>query len=195
MKLHNRYFGMRHGISIANMQGLVISDIKNGRHEYGLTKDGEVGVRTAVEASLHSGILTSETIIISSDFKRAFGTAEIARDILHTSDIIIAEELRERHFGLLEKSTNAVSEYSKIWAQDPTDPDHKTHQVESTNEVSSRVADLIDRLEKDYTDRTILLVSHGDTLQILQAYFQGQSSGLHRSFSPFQNAEIRELTK
>lgn len=193
MQLHNRYFGMRHGISIANMQGVVISDIKNGKDKYGLASEGVSGVRNAVEDAERNGILNSSTIILSSDFKRTYETAKIAKDILHTSDIIIAEELRERHFGALEKSTDAISEYSKIWAQDPTDPDHKTHEVESTNEVSTRVAALINRLEIDYIDKTILLVSHGDTLQILQAYFEGKNSGLHRSFSPFQNAEIRQL--
>lgn len=193
MQVHNRYFGMRHGLSKANMQGMIISDIKNGKNDYGLAKEGIDGVHFSVQNALSTHLLDSKTIILSSDFMRAYETAMIAHDILHTSDIIIAEELRERYFGSLEKSTHALSAYGKIWAQDQIDPTHRTHEVESVTDVSGRVASLIDQLEKDHIDETILLVSHGDTLYILQMYFEAKGSNPSQAIPHFQNSEIRRL--
>jgi broad specificity phosphatase PhoE len=59
--------------------------------------------------------------------------------------------------------------------------------------VLDRVTALVADLERRYSGRDILLVSHGDTLQILQAGFLRLDPSLHRRLPPLGTAEIREL--
>ena len=48
-------------------------------------------------------------------------------------------------------------------------------------------------LERRYSGRDILLVSHGDTLQILRAGFLRMNPSQHRSLPELKTAEIRRL--
>ena len=48
-------------------------------------------------------------------------------------------------------------------------------------------------LERRYSGRDILLVSHGDTLQILRAGFLRMNPSQHRSLPELKTAEIRQL--
>jgi broad specificity phosphatase PhoE len=59
--------------------------------------------------------------------------------------------------------------------------------------VLDRVTALIADLERRYSGRDILLVSHGDTLQILQAGFLRMDPARHRSVPHLATAEIRPL--
>ena len=52
---------------------------------------------------------------------------------------------------------------------------------------------LIVDLERRYSGRDILLVSHGDPLQILQAGFVRIDPSRHRSLPALETAEIRHL--
>jgi len=57
----------------------------------------------------------------------------------------------------------------------------------------TRISGLIQNLEKQYKDKTIVLVSHADTLQIAQTYM---SKGDTRRFADyrFKNGEVRHMT-
>ena len=65
--------------------------------------------------------------------------------------------------------------------------------------MQRRGAALIARLEREAKEdpgRVTVLVSHGDTLKILQTSAQGQSAAAHQDPSrvkPFQTGEIRAL--
>jgi broad specificity phosphatase PhoE len=59
--------------------------------------------------------------------------------------------------------------------------------------VLDRVTALVADLERRHAGRDILLVSHGDTLQILEAGFLRLDPSRHRRLSPLATAEIREL--
>ena len=56
-----------------------------------------------------------------------------------------------------------------------------------------RTTALIADLERRYSGRHILLVSHGDPLQILQAGFLRIDPSRHRSLPAIETAEIRRL--
>ena len=56
-----------------------------------------------------------------------------------------------------------------------------------------RVDRLVADLERRYAGRDILLVSHGDTLQILQAGFLRMNPSPHRRLPELRTAEIRQL--
>ena len=59
--------------------------------------------------------------------------------------------------------------------------------------VLDRATGLVADLERRYVGRDILLVSHGDTLQILQAGFLRMDPAAHRRLPPLRIAEIRAL--
>ena len=187
-RLANRFSVMRHGQSKANAAGIIVSCIGNDRRgDYGLT---EVGRQQALAAARGCD-LPRDTIICSSDFARARQTAEIVRARLGAAEVVIAEALRERCFGEWEGS--ATGNYARVWAADETDCDRAGGDVEPAAAVLRRTTALIVDLERRYAGRDILLVSHGDPLQILQAGFLQMDPSRHRSLPALATAEIRPL--
>jgi len=179
---------MRHGQSKANVAGLIISHPENGTHsDYALSPTGSQQALSSAQQT-H---LDDTTIIFSSDFSRALETAEIVRQQLSCAQVQITHSLRERNFGEYEMSDHG--NYQLVWNDDIVDATHKNNGVESIEEVTERVTSFINRLEATYMDKNILLVSHGDTLQILQTAFQKVDGSAHRSLPHLETAEIREL--
>jgi broad specificity phosphatase PhoE len=186
-RLANRYHVMRHGQSKANEAGVIVSRIETDRSgDWGLS---DLGRRQALSAAEQCD-LPADTVICSSDFSRAEQTAEVMRTHLDGPAVTISEALRERCFGDLEGAT--VASYARVWATDaagggPVDG------VEPAAAVLDRVTALAAELERQYSGRDILLVSHGDTLQILQAGFLLMDPAAHRRLPPLAVAEIRAL--
>jgi glucosyl-3-phosphoglycerate phosphatase len=186
--LSNSYNGMRHGQSKANVENVIVSCIDNDhRGDYGLT---DLGRQQALKAAAGSA-LSGDTVICCSAFARAVQTAQIVSTALGAADAMVSEDLRERCFGDWEGMTS--DNYVTVWAADKTSPDHSERHVESASAVLARATAFIIALEQRYSGRKILLVSHGDTLQILQAGFLGMNPGQHRDLPPFEPAEIRRF--
>lgn len=192
-QLKNIYFILRHGKSKANEEEIIVSDPVEGTTAYGLVREGREQARKGVEKALQEKLLDENTIIISSDFTRARETAEIAREVLKAQNVVLNPKLRERFFGLFEKTHN--SNYEKVWADDKTFFNHKNNGVESTEEVLTRITSLMRELERSYAGKNILLVSHGDALQILQTAFENIPSSQHRTLKHLETGEVRKLTK
>jgi probable phosphoglycerate mutase len=189
----NHYFVLRHGESVANIRGMIMSDPNEGKKdEHGLTKNGEHQVADSVRQAKERGVLNGETIIYSSPFSRCKRTAEIARDILEAkTEIVFDDRLRERWFGDWEGAGN--DNYQNVWDRDISDPEHNEADVESVAEVLGRVIALIEDLEAAHSENNILLVSHGDILQILQTFFDHQPASAHREVPHIKLAELRKL--
>jgi glucosyl-3-phosphoglycerate phosphatase len=187
-RLANRFSVMRHAQSKANAAGVIVSRIENDRQgDYGLTEDG----RQQALAAAHGCGLPADTVIYASDFARARQTAQVIRAFLGAPQVVFAEALRERCFGDWEGS--AVANYARVWAADESDPGHTDGNVESAAAVLDRATAFVARLERRHSGRDILLVSHGDTLQILQAGFSGVDPSRHRGLPHLGTAEIRQL--
>ena len=187
---NNQYFAMRHGQSVANIEGIIASDPSVGCHQYGLTEMGRQQIRDSIQ---NQSILNNDNIfIISSDFLRAKQTAEITHNLLNTQHPIEYNiSLRERFFGELNGQSD--EHYQDVWNLDKDNADHQEFDAESANQVVARVAALINQLEAKYTDKYFLLVAHGDVLQLLQTWFQRVSASEHRGLSHLATAEIRLL--
>ena len=183
---------MRHGKSKANAKEIIVSNPDIGTKEYGLVEEGRQQVIESVTKTKNEHILDKKTIIVSSDFTRTKETAEIAKDILKAKEIILTPKLRERYFGNWDKKHSR--HYQNVWIDDINDPHHKNNDVESTDEVLDRTTGLITELEGQFDGKKILLVSHGDALQILQTGFEKVDSSQHRNLVHLNTAEIRELT-
>jgi probable phosphoglycerate mutase len=187
-RLANTYSVMRHGQSKANVAGLIVSRIENDRRgDYGLS---ELGRAQALAAARACG-LPGETLIYSSDFSRAWQTAEIVRGYLEAPETSLAHALRERCFG--EWEGTPTDNYARVWAADEADARQPGNGVESAAAVLDRTTAFIVDLERRHSGRHVLLVSHGDTLQILQAGFLRMNPAAHRSLPGLQTAEIRRL--
>lgn len=189
--LRNTYYALRHGRSLANEEELIVSHPDNGLEQYGLSEEGRRQVADAVADAERSGVLDRATLIVSSDFARARESAGIARRILGANEILLTPKLRERFFGDWEKHHHR--NYQRVWEDDAIDGAHRRNGVESTREVLARTTSLICDLEEQYSGRNILLVSHGDALQILQTAFERVDSALHRQLPHLETGQIRRL--
>jgi len=186
--LKNRYFVLRHGESMANILGIIISNPHEGIEKFGLSEKGKIQVR---EAAIRSKVLGNKTIIYSSDFLRTKETAEIFKEVLKLDTLILDERLRERNFGQFDNKED--KSYEKVWCKDKFDPNCKEEGVESAQEVLSRTTELVLEIERTYSGEKILLVSHGDALQILQTGFLKICPSKHRAVPHLNTAEVREL--
>lgn len=186
----NTYHVMRHGHSMANEAGRVVSDPAVGIDGFGLSGTG----RREVRHSLASRPMFDPGLrIISSDFLRARQTAEIAHALAGCRHPIrFDSRLRERWFG--DHDGGGADAYPGVWARDAVDPSHTDGNVESANAVGHRVRSVLDELERDFDDETFLLVAHGDTLQILLAICAGRPVSAHREIPHLDTAEIRSVT-
>ena len=187
--LNNQYFALRHGESIANQKGLIVSSPENGIKNYGLSETGRKQIETSVRGN---DKVKNVTQVISSDFLRTVESAAIAHQCLHSeTEIQYDKKLRERFFGDHELQDNSF--YQKVWDDDQLDSSHTNNNVESADAVMERTTSLVMILENEFNGESFLLVSHGDALQILQAAFRKTSASLHRSLPNLDTAEIREL--
>lgn len=182
----NRYLLMRHGHSQANAGGVIISTPERGLDAFGLSAQG----REQLDRLVAEWAWPAPTHILHSDFLR---TAETAARVARRFDLPLVAEpgLRERHFGELEGQPD--SRYPEVWALDAEDPGHRRFGVESVAAVARRMQGVIDRLEREAHDATMLLVSHGDPLQILLTALAQRPLGQHRDQTPLAPASVTLL--
>ena len=189
-KLKNRYFALRHGHSKANEQSIIVSDPGIGTQSYGLSDLG-IEQLTALTVELPSAFGT-ELKIVSSDFLRARESAAIiAESLLVLTPVSYSEKLRERYFGEFDGQSD--SNYPQVWERDSDDDNHDAFDVEPASKVLNRAIELIIELESQFSGAVILLVAHGDVLQLLQCAFENRAAACHRQLVPLQVAEVREL--
>ncbi|GLI66199.1 hypothetical protein VaNZ11_009898 [Volvox africanus] len=201
-QLRNEYWLLRHGRSLANEVETIVSKPEHGIDErWTLAQGGEDQARAAgvkfgkvVQAAKRGGRTVR---VYSSPFSRTRRTASLAAEAAGLQadmcPIQVAPELRERFFGDELEMQPYRTAYGKIWERDEV----STASVpggngESVDEVSARIRHFFERLEDEHKDAVILLVSHGDTLSIMQTTILGEDTKQHRRFA-FDTAELRPL--
>ncbi len=169
----NRYLLMRHGHSQANAQRKIISSPERGLTNYGLSEQGE---QQLVDV-LAQWRWPEPTRVVHSDFLRTTHTAARVTEAF-ALEMQQEERLRERHFGELEGQ--ADSHYPEVWAQDAQSAAHRQWQVEPLTSVAARMCATLEALEQRWQGETVLVVSHGDPLQILLTALAGKPLTQHR---------------
>ena len=189
--LRNEYYALRHGWSKANDAGIIVSRIDSGaRLEYGLHATGREQARAAGDA--FKAIVGERPVaILSSDFSRTFESAKIVAAAVGGVDVEAEPALRERDFGDFELGPNTA--YEAVWEQDAIDAKHTAWGVEAASAVLERAAGAVQRVEGAREGHVVLLVSHGDCLQILQTAFAGVDVSAHRSLPHLETCELRRL--
>mmetsp|Transcript_10184 Transcript_10184/g.30727 ORF Transcript_10184/g.30727 Transcript_10184/m.30727 type:complete len:230 (-) Transcript_10184:32-721(-) len=203
--LKNNYWLVRHGRSLANEAGIIIAKKENGvKPEYGLA---DLGKKQALEAgallkerlaSSPSGL--SKLVVYSSPFSRTIQTAQgvLEGAGIPETPIQMKDELMERGFGTVLETKSALDGYNKTWEQDAKDTAYKAGSLEgsddgeSVDDVSARVRSMFKGFEEAHEDMNILLVSHGDTLSIMQATMEEGDRKQHTRYQ-FSNCELRLL--
>lgn len=187
--LRNSYILVRHGESTANQLGLISSSPEIATVMHGLS---ERGVRQASMAGVELVSVAGgrDVTIITSDYKRAFETASIIREVLKLDEtnFEVNKKLRERFFG--EYDATSSNNYHKVWKEDLKDAASTKKGVESVNSVLDRTSKLVMECEERFSRRVIVLVAHGDTLQILETAFHRIDPRFHKSLPPIENAVL-----
>ncbi|KAL6217942.1 hypothetical protein ACLB2K_011159 [Fragaria x ananassa] len=172
----NRYWILRHGKSIPNEKGLIVSSMENGtRPEYQLAPEGVNQAKLAGELfrkGLEENNVPIENVrICYSPFSRTRQTAQVVASVLNIqfegAQCKVMENLRERFFGP-SYELKSHDKYNEVWAIDEKDPLMKPDGGESVHDVASRIVEAVANMESQFQGCTVLVVSHGDTLQILQ---------------------------
>ena len=197
--LSNRYFGLRHGESYGNVQNVISSHPVQGTLIHGLTKRGQEQAKSAAPLLVEAigGVeRMKDLVVLTSNFTRARETAAEVVAALSSvvndwrKEVIVETALRERWFGELDNTI--ITNYNKVWPADLKDASCTNYGVESVDQVCERLRGMMLKLEATYSNKNIVLVSHADTLQILQTYVAGVDP---RTFSQyrFKNGEVRAL--
>ena len=132
--------------------------------------------------------------IYTSDLKRAADTANaIAQELKMPA--IVMPELRERHFGALQGLTipNAPHIKPDLWrAHIARDLDHELEGGESIAQFALRVQNVLRVMRERHSGKTVLLVSHGGTLDMMYRIASGQALNTARIVS-VPNASLNWL--
>ena len=103
--------------------------------------------------------------------------------------------LRERFFGDFNGKSDV--HYQDVWDIDCQDANHNEFNCESVNSVVKRTSELVleidNELEKSSQPCKVILVAHGDVLQILQTAFIRKDGSVHRSLEHLETATVRQL--
>lgn len=168
--------------------------------QHGLSESGKEQAKKAgkdvvdyYQQHNHDGI-----VILSSDYKRAKETAQIVADCclegnlpLDRNHVIIETRLRERWFGDWDGGSDI--HYKDVWKDDAIDPSHTLKNVESVNSVMNRTTSCVLEWDEKLSNKLILLVAHGDVLQITQTAFIKLDGSLHRTCEHLETATLRPL--
>ena len=188
-KAKNNYFVMRHGQAENNVKG-VLNSVK--RDLYHLTEIGKQQVSSSAESLKDKKI----DVIFASPFMRAQETAQIVaekfgikKDDIHTDD-----RLHEYSMGIFEgRPQNEIEEQFPPAVRFDKWPEGG----EGYTDVKKRMGDVLYEIEKNYTGKNVLIVTHGTPATILLAVARGldkkQTIQFYNDSAVIKNAEIRSL--
>lgn len=142
-------FVVRHGNTDWNTLGKI-----QGRIDIPLNQRGQA------QAKCCADYLSKQNwdVLLTSPLKRAKETAEIINTQLHINEFHVIEEFTERDYG--EASTMLFSDLKNV--QYETIPG-----MESESKIIERVNNGLFKVNKEFKDKRIILVSHGITINTL----------------------------
>ncbi len=166
-KHDTRFILMRHGGSLHNVKRVTSGDLKKSI-QYPLTKKGELEVRRTAKKLIPKKI----DIIICSDIHRAHQTAQIVSDIIGAK-VVVDKRLREISFGEFEGQS--VDKYNALFADYESKFTKAPEGGETLFDVANRVNEFTQDALNVHKGKTVLVVSHEDTLWMLDAVLSGRS--------------------
>src|ERR1700751_2435059 len=181
---------VRHGESTWNTLGLA-----QGHNDRGeLTSRGQ---RQAAEAAMRFGGHRVRALY-ASDLRRALQTAASFSGVLGLP-VFADSRLRERGLGVLEGTPAAAIDPALTGLADGrvTDPDARPAGGESVRDLYQRAAGFAEELagahdEDDARAGDVVVVAHGGTLRVLEAYLTGVPVE-RMAWPPLENARVLRI--
>lgn len=165
-KSGNKYFAMRHGEADSNVASTISAGVDDAVH---LTRNGQEQVRK--EAKL----LKKENIdlIVSSPFVRTRETVEILQEELGIPDssVVYDSRLVEYNHGVFNGGPISafVDKFATFTDRFKTGPEGG----ECYDQMRMRMGEVLYGLEKEYSNKNILIISHGEPLLMLAGVVEG----------------------
>jgi probable phosphoglycerate mutase len=179
---------IRHGETAWNAEKRL-----QGHIDIPLNTRGESQARQMAQAL--KDIRLNFDVLFTSDLKRAVDTSAAVVQLFG----VVAQvdsNLRERHFGALQglSINEAPLLRPDIWqAHISRDLDHELEGGESIRQFALRVQRALDRIEEQHPGKTVLMVSHGGTLDMMYRIASNQALSTERVVS-VPNASLNWLT-
>ena len=178
---------IRHGETAWNAEKRL-----QGHIDIPLNTRGESQARQMAQAL--KDIRLNFDVLFTSDLKRAVDTSAAVVQLFG----VVAQvdsNLRERHFGALQglSINEAPLLRPDIWqAHISRDLDHELEGGESIRQFALRVQRALDRIEEQHPGKTVLMVSHGGTLDMMYRIASNQALSTERVVS-VPNASLNWL--
>ena len=168
MKLHNKYYIMRHGQAVSNVKNIVSCWPEKFKNP--LTSLG----REKVEESAKKIIGKNIDLIFSSDLLRTKQTAEIVGKFLGIKPIF-DKRLREQNSGVFngESFQNLKHFFGERGLRRFK---IKPQKGETYIDIKKRMVNFLKSTDKKYRSKNILIVSHGKPIDLLEAAVRGISN-------------------
>jgi isoleucyl-tRNA synthetase len=160
-KSGNTYVVMRHGEARSNVERFMNSDNTIENH---LTERGRAVAKASVEAIAKKYTVD---LIVASPITRASETATIAQHVLGLPDTARMTDERLRERGMGEYNGKPRGEWVKMFNTMRDDFTTNPGNSESLTDVRKRIGDFIFEVERRYTNKVILIVTHGDPAWML----------------------------
>ena len=198
--LRNTYCALRHGRSLANEAKLISSNPDIATTTHGLSKVGreQAGAAGTCVIDYFVNRNFDGIVILASDYLRAKETATIVSEAVLAAGLpllddgaILETRLRERWFG--EWDGGSDQHYPDVWKDDAVDSSHTLRGVESVDSVMNRTTECILDWDTRLQNHLIILVAHGDVLQITQTAFAKMDGSNHRNLDHLETATLRAL--
>lgn len=174
---------IRHGETEENSRGIV-----HGHSEGTLSTLGLKQAKDLAFKLKHENI----TAIYSSDFQRCRETAEFIHTYHKNVPLMLKPELREMHGGALNKggfSPKLVIKGIQLLKLFHV----KTPGGESWKELSARVSNFLNEVYEKHSDDTVILVTHGITMQAIRLQIEG-SNGRKFKLQQVPNCSVWRMT-
>ncbi|MBQ8279278.1 MAG: histidine phosphatase family protein [Roseburia sp.] len=167
----------RHGQTVWNAQNKVcgVTDVE-------LTENGKEQAKDLAYEVQENGI----DIIISSPLKRAVETSRIVSEICNIP-FEIDERLIEQNYGIYEGVDRKKEEFlnnKKCFA-------FKYPNGESMMQVAYRIYGLLDEIKYKYSDKNVLVISHGGVCRIINTYFRDMTNDEFFNYT-LENAKLEK---
>ena len=164
-----------------------------GHTDIPLNARGELQARQMAQALKDTAITFDD--LYTSDLKRAADTANAVAQLFSVK-AQVESTLRERHFGALQGLLISEAPLIRpdIWqAHSTRNLDHELEGGESIQQFALRVQNALDMIQERHSGKTILLVSHGGTLEMMYRIASNQALSTERAVS-VPNASLNWIT-
>ena len=164
-----------------------------GHTDIPLNARGELQARQMAQALKDTAITFD--VLYTSDLKRAADTANAVAQLFSVK-AQVESTLRERHFGALQGLLISEAPLIRpdIWqAHSTRNLDHELEGGESIQQFALRVQNALEMIQERHSGKTILLVSHGGTLEMMYRIASNQALSTERVVS-VPNASLNWIT-